>query len=394
MDLRENHNGSRVSTQIMLGGNGQNRQLGNPMELCVMLNAPVEASTASRNFQSKVESHQHLIDSPTNAWTKQHPQLPPISMGPCQSRPSHQLQHISSEPRESVQHQPRQHDRPPSINPSLLQALESLSDYPATFHTLYNNRYPTPPSFASRPIHNSLNHSRHFSKSFLADQQQDRHYPSSTSRASLSHRQRAQEGFRVRDTPPLPPHAYSRQRVVRSNPYHNSPPTPNVYPIRSNKPHSNKPYTQEQVHFIRYQREDCGQTGQTGQTPWPDVLILFLEQFPEYQNLELSNSSLSSRYYRDNKVPKLDKEGELALDNKKRVIMIPCKVRGRGTEGKHIPFLFVDMYPDIALSYNWVKLEDKEKARRILQDLEKEVKGMGISGMFLLRSWTRKGADH
>lgn len=104
-------------------------------------------------------------------------------------------------------------------------------------------------------------------------------------------------------------------------------------------------------------------------------------------------AGLSSRYYRDNKVPKLDEQGELAVDNNRKVIMIPCKVRGRDTEGKEIPYMFVDRYPDQALLYDWVKLEDKEKARQILQDFEEEVKETGISGTLLLRLWNINGAN-
>jgi hypothetical protein len=79
----------------------------------------------------------------------------------------------------------------------------------------------------------------------------------------------------------------------------------------------------------------------------------------------------------------LDENGELVFDSNGKVIMIPCKVRGRNTDkGKYIPYLLVDMHPDFALVYDWVKPEDKQKAMRILQGLE-EVDTTKLTGMCL-----------
>jgi hypothetical protein len=314
MYSQQSHNGSPIRTCSA----GTARAGHNLMDISAMLNSSDEASTTdSDHFQSKVETHQHLIDSPTSDWTKQHLQLPSFTRGPVHS----------SDPRGPVH-----------ISPG------SMIDY-----------HQEPPSLLNG-VHN-----------------------------------RSPESMRALGAPNAPRvyTPYSSQRVIKSKPHHNTPPPPNVHLTRSNHRHSNKPYTREQVHFIRYQREDCNKIS------WPNILILFLKQFPEYKNLELplNIAGLSSRYYRDCKVPKLNEQGELALDRKNNVIMIPCGVRGRDTKGKKTPYFLIDKHPDIALSYNWVKLEDKARARQILQDLEEEAEEKVISGIFLLRSWTMNSAD-
>jgi hypothetical protein len=81
----------------------------------------------------------------------------------------------------------------------------------------------------------------------------------------------------------------------------------------------------------------------------------------------------------------LDDDGELVFDSDSGVIMIPAKVRGRNIgEGKSIPYMFVDMHPDFAFLYDWVKPEDKIKAMHILQGLEKvELDMAKITSKFL-----------
>jgi len=119
--------------------------------------------------------------------------------------------------------------------------------------------------------------------------------------------------------------------------------------------------------WIRYHREDL-------LLSWPILLKLFTRRFPEY--IRLSVQCLSSRYYRDNKVPMLDADGNPELDANGKVIMVPCKVRGRNTAGgKYIPYLFVDKHPDFACVFDWVRPEDKARAERILRGLEEERDG-------------------
>jgi hypothetical protein len=117
--------------------------------------------------------------------------------------------------------------------------------------------------------------------------------------------------------------------------------------------------------WIRYHREDLN-------LPWPVVLKLFTRRFPEYARLSVP--CLSSRYYRDNKVPMLDPETEeVVLDESGKVVMVPCKVRGRNSkEGKEVPYLFIDRHPECAMMFEWVSREDRERAERILRGLEEE----------------------
>jgi hypothetical protein len=372
MQLQQIHSEPPMSHRIMLGGNSQNPQLDQkPMDISAILNPPDKPSTtASHHFGGQLETHQHLVDSHMNYWTKKHLQLPRISLEPvhgqCQSRPRYQL---------------------PPINPPSPQALEYSSDHQTTLNTVYNNNYTTaPPSSSFKPLHRFPNHSQCLFESFPTDRQQDQHFPSSTSRAALSPRRRAKQELRLRESCWNAPHhqthalyAPAQQQVVKS---HYSSQYDASYSPKAlkhlKKPHSNKPYTMEQVHFMRYHKEDCGKMS------WPDILTLFIQRFPEYQNLEcpLTVPCLSSRYYRDNKVPMLDEQGKLVLDSNDRFIMVPWKIRQRNTaDGKCIPYLFVDMHPELASIYDWVKPEDKARAERILQSLDEEVEELGISSM-------------
>jgi hypothetical protein len=85
-----------------------------------------------------------------------------------------------------------------------------------------------------------------------------------------------------------------------------------------------------------------------------------------------SSACLTSRYYRSNLLPKLDANGNPMLDKNGKFMVITVGVRERATEeGKHKPYLFLDLHPEWALVYDWVLLpEHKERAIRVLQVLE------------------------
>ena len=127
------------------------------------------------------------------------------------------------------------------------------------------------------------------------------------------------------------------------------------------RPHfSNKAYTREQVDFCRYMKLDC-------EMSFEEVKMLFRERFPEV--LRDSNQCFSSRYYRDNVVPRLDKNGGLMFDDKGKLLLEAVKVRDRNTpEGKAkcVPCTLIDRSPWRALTYDWVSKEHKALARSIL----------------------------
>jgi hypothetical protein len=315
--------------------------------------------------------------------------LPPVNWGP----------------RETVHNQSAQPYPLLSLNLPPPQPLNSPLPQEAVLSSFYNG-YPTPPSsLPSSPNHLFPNHHLNLSQPGKRDQQHDRHLPSPKSRASLSSRQRVDQELQLREshwniqkphthTSYSPNHEDSGPGAFRSdNSRHYS-----TLPFQNDleraqkhqHAHSNKPYTREQVHFIRYLREDCQQGSKIS---WPEILALFLQQFPEYQSADppLSVQCLSSRYYRANEAPMLDENGEPVLDSSGKVRMIRCKVRGRNMgQGKHIPYLLVDKHPDFALVYDWVKPEDKVKATRIVQALEKNGAENENSGMlpFARGKWT------
>lgn len=114
---------------------------------------------------------------------------------------------------------------------------------------------------------------------------------------------------------------------------------------------------------MRYHREDLAYT-------WVVIHSMFYQRFPDSERQTVP--CLTSRYYRDNRVPKLDANGEPVLDKNEKPVMIKAKVRDRATaEGKSIPYLFIEKHPEFALKYDWVRPEDKAVALKILQGLEK-----------------------
>jgi hypothetical protein len=134
---------------------------------------------------------------------------------------------------------------------------------------------------------------------------------------------------------------------------------------------------------MRYHREDLVLI-------WPQVHALFYATFPDTERLSVP--CITSRYYRDNVVPKLDASGDAVRDKNGKVVMIKAKVRDRVTaEGKTKPYRFVDKHPEFALVYDWVKPKDKARALRILQGLEEPMVEGETTGTFCLLTmlfWT------
>lgn len=145
-----------------------------------------------------------------------------------------------------------------------------------------------------------------------------------------------------------------------------SPPSPSASSIPSMKaPHSNIAYTEEQVDWIRYQKEDCKRT-------WDEMLELFRSTW----GFRTSRQCLSSRYYRDNVYRVVNDDDVQVYDAEGKPEYYPVKVRERKlpeiiTAG--LAYLFVDKDPEKALGYTWVSPEHKELAKKTI-----------YSGMFIL----------
>ncbi|KAH6670165.1 hypothetical protein B0J14DRAFT_486530 [Halenospora varia] len=129
--------------------------------------------------------------------------------------------------------------------------------------------------------------------------------------------------------------------------------------------HSKQPYTQEQVDWIRYKRDDCRWT-------WPSIR----QKFPLYfTGVRGTVQCFSSRYYRDNRVPKVDGNWNLVTGEDGRPIYNLERVRERDTpdgRARDVPYRLVDKHPQRALEYSWVSEEHKHEAQRILQGGDRE----------------------
>ena len=127
---------------------------------------------------------------------------------------------------------------------------------------------------------------------------------------------------------------------------------------------------------MRYHKEDLANV-------WLVVHSMFYQRFPDSERLSIA--CLTSRYYRDNRVPKVDANGEPVLDKNGKPITIKAKIRDRATpEGKNIPYLFIEKHPEFALKYDWVRPEDKAVALRILQGLDQPTAEGEMNGKFFL----------
>lgn len=305
----------------------------NPMNLSAMLNADDERMQPKDEVERTSEDGEILPTSPMNNDTTTHLRLPSI---------------ILSETR-------------------LIGSGLSQSEY----HSRYYAGSPLP----------SMSHSLQTPHALAGHTYKlERLHLSCSPRAALSSRQRFSQERQLRDPYwDLPLH---KIRTSKTPLYQHS--TLPQYPrsrrrSSSDRPHSNKPYTKEQVDCMRYLREDGNQL------PWPVVLARFRMQFPEFDDVDLSVQCLSSRLYRANKVPVCHSNGELVLDSNGKVMMVPAKVRDRNTPaGKHAPYRLVDSHPDFALLYDWVHPADKAIALGAINSLEAaEAGNQPLTGMYL-----------
>jgi len=130
--------------------------------------------------------------------------------------------------------------------------------------------------------------------------------------------------------------------------------------LRSKKPY-NKPYTKEQQDWIRYHREDFKQN-------WGKIHKNFYAKFPKAREHCDTSAGLSARFYRSNRVPKLDENSQPVVDANGHFVTMEAPVRDR--EEGHWPSRLVDLHPELVLAYGWVTENSKKKANEILQILD------------------------
>jgi hypothetical protein len=101
---------------------------------------------------------------------------------------------------------------------------------------------------------------------------------------------------------------------------------PMLHPIpRLPKRSCNKAYTLEQIHFIQYCKEDL-------KLSWLETEARFKERFPD-PGRHVSVVGLQCRYYRAQKYPMLDIEGNPVLIDSGIIAMRNLTVRERGQKG-------------------------------------------------------------
>ncbi|KAG4435169.1 hypothetical protein IFR05_009338 [Cadophora sp. M221] len=123
-------------------------------------------------------------------------------------------------------------------------------------------------------------------------------------------------------------------------------------------PHSNKPYTQEQTHWLRYHAEDCGLN-------YARMYNLWILHFPN--DHRVPGQAFSSRLYRDNISAMIGEDGNLIRDSDGKPIIIVINIRKRQqSKFKHFPFKFWEKNPEWALYWDWVMPEHKAMAQKIL----------------------------
>ena len=135
--------------------------------------------------------------------------------------------------------------------------------------------------------------------------------------------------------------------------YRVGPPTPTL-PVRTKK---RGKYSDEQVDWIRYHREDC-------ELDWDTITPLFQAKFPGAKD---GSQGLSTRYYRDNVLPQVDAQDQVVQDKNGKVLYTQSKVRKKQlTDG--VPYLLTERKPKSALKYTWVSAKHKEIARMALDE--------------------------
>ncbi|KAF8857154.1 hypothetical protein BDZ45DRAFT_674953 [Acephala macrosclerotiorum] len=285
-------------------------------------------------------AHNYLTpaNSPTHQYSTMSSHQPPCGPLPrmnvlYQDYPSPPLAHTEYLPMQSMTQLTIQLNH---SQPALNCALTNYHD-PRQLQAQHSQRRPSYPPIAS---HMQLRQSSPHPRS---------HRSSRSERDYLHSRASAPTSPTTASSPPYPHKAH--QMV--------GPPPP-----KKLKPtFSNEAYPQEQVHWMRYQKIDAN-------VKWPAIEAEFPIKFN--QDRTVTQGGLSSRYYRDNVMPRIDKDGKIMYDSSGKALGLDMKVRSKDVgDCKGAPWTFVERHPWMALEYEWVSVEHKKIAAKIVADIEK-----------------------
>ncbi|KAI0408616.1 hypothetical protein F4802DRAFT_356864 [Xylaria palmicola] len=127
--------------------------------------------------------------------------------------------------------------------------------------------------------------------------------------------------------------------------------------------HCNIKYLVEELDYIRYQRVDFGQK-------WSVVESSFCIMFP-MAVFPRKTQGLQGVNYRQNKFLPRIYNGQLVFMENGHIEPVCIKTREQ-TERKHL-YTLVYLYPDRAMNYSWVSLADRERARKINEERQKQL---------------------
>jgi hypothetical protein len=125
----------------------------------------------------------------------------------------------------------------------------------------------------------------------------------------------------------------------------------------------NRPFNPAQVDWIRYHKIDLG-------ISYNAMAPLYDRIWPEEHK---SGHCFSARLYRDNFIPRIDRFNNPVYDDKGKVVFDKAKMRDKNEpEGlqKCVPYSMVDRYPWRAVEYAWVRDQERQLARLIMQGID------------------------
>lgn len=131
---------------------------------------------------------------------------------------------------------------------------------------------------------------------------------------------------------------------------------------RNDIPHNNTRYTQEEMDFIRYHKVDLAK-------PWGEVELVFGHAFPVDASKQRHQQGVQGVFYREHKtMPMLDPTTNSFVylpNGHVKAIQMKCREQKAAeamfremTETGKI-FGLLNLFPEAALTYSWVRDEDK-----------------------------------